>query len=233
MGTYASGYMHTLRHVGYLFIGNSILCSRNTIYILMKTLTENTQKCQLQEALIWNPSGRTFRVQSSVLWWLRHGPLSGAHRCQSFSFHFYVGMPRCYPSSHCSHLNFRHGFPTILKHFHFAVLLSLGCAKQTQYFIQHFTLFNLHIYAIDAFLLLVKRVGNLVVNFNYLFSSLLESQAFYCLLYNVFKMYPFHFCCSLHLIPELLNSFLFIFLYVRLKNIHIKAKTGTTFKCNK
>lgn len=86
MGTYASGYMHTLRHMGYLFIGNSILCSRNTIYILMKTLRENTQKYQLQEALIWNPFGRTIRVQSSVLWLLLHGPSLMSSSLPEFQF---------------------------------------------------------------------------------------------------------------------------------------------------
>lgn len=142
MGTYASGYMHTLRHIGFLFFGNSILCSRNTIYMLMKTLIENTQKYQLQEALISNPLEGLlgFSPQCSDCSFM--DPLSWAHRCQSFSFHFYIEMPQCYPSNHCSHLNSSHGFPTILKHFHFAVLPSPGCAKQTQ----HFTLFNLHIY---------------------------------------------------------------------------------------
>ena len=67
VGTYVSGYVHALRCMGYLSIGHPILCSRNTISILTKTRTENTQRYQIQEELIWNFLEGLFRVQSSIL----------------------------------------------------------------------------------------------------------------------------------------------------------------------
>lgn len=171
VGTHASGYVHTLSTCGI-----SLLCSRNATYILTKALTENTQNHQIQEELIWNPSGRTIKVQPSAPWLLLHRPsLSELTIARDSVSLLSTGCPNA--SSHCSHLNSSHGFPNISKHFHFAALLSPGCAKQNPTFYLNKSLFNLHVYIIDAILLLVKRVGGLAVNFNYLFSSLLEKPS--------------------------------------------------------
>lgn len=171
--------------MGHVFNGDPMLCSGDTLYLLTKTLTENTQKYQVQEELVWNPSGRTVRVQSSNFWLFPHGPsLRELLLDSALAFTSKEGCPTAMLQATPLHLDSGHGFLTISKP-------SLGCPVITWMCKTKPNIFPNHMYVIDAILLLVKRGTNPGVFPTTCSPPCWRSQAFYHWLYAVLSICPF------------------------------------------